>query len=276
MSMFRIVSAGALMAALALSGCNKPDEAPVKHAPPVIEPAPPVAAAGASPMSYARKTDAAEVTLKLPRAIAAQPDLHARLYADGVRELNAFAEGAANERAELAGEDSPSQPYSRSIVWSVGADTTKLLSLASLREEYTGGAHGNAAYGSVLWDKALKRTIAPTGLFGANVDAAMDKALCDALTAGKKSRLGETYTPPGADWNCPKWRDTPFELAASTVAGKAGGLRFLIGPYVAGSYAEGTYEPVVPFSAFARYLKPAYADEFAGSPKPPAAAAGLR
>ena len=274
MSRFRIVSASALVATLALSGCNKPDEAAVRHAPPVIEAAPPVAASGASPMSYAQKTDAAEVTLKLPRTIATQPDLHARLYADGVRELNAFIEGAANERAEMEGEGAPTQPYERTITWTVGADTTKLLSLSSLQSEYTGGAHGNAAYGSVLWDKALKRPIAPTGLFGANVDAAMDKALCDALTAEKKARLAETYTPPGADWNCPKWRDTPFELAASTVAGKAGGLRFLIGPYVAGSYAEGTYAPVVPFSAFARHLKPAYADEFAGSPRPaPATAA---
>ncbi len=274
MSWFRILSAGALMAALALSSCKKPDEAPVEHAPPVIETAPPVATGGASPMNFAQKTDAAEVTLKLPRAIAAQPDLHARLYADGVRDLKAFAEGAANERAELAGEDGPSQPYERTITWTVGADTSKLLSLSSLQSEYTGGAHGNAAFGSVLWDKALKRTISPTGLFGANVDAAMDKALCDALIAEKKARLAETYTPPGQDWNCPKWRDTPFELAASTMAGKAGGLRFLIGPYVAGSYAEGTYEPVVPFSAFSRYLKPAYADEFAGSPRPtPAAAA---
>lgn len=268
MSRFRIVSAGALMAALALSGCKKPDEAPVKHAPPTIEATTPAPAGAASPMSYAQKTAAAEVTLKLPPAIATQPDLHARLYADGVRELNAFVEGAANERAEMEGEGAPTQPYERTITWTVGADTTKLLSLSSLQSEFTGGAHGNAAFGSVLWDKALKRTIAPTALFGANVDAAMDKALCDALIAEKKARLVETYTPPGPDWACPKWRDTPFELAASTVAGKAGGLRFLIGPYVAGSYAEGTYAPVVPFSAFARYLKPAYADEFAGSPRP--------
>lgn len=274
MSRFRIVSAGALMAALALSGYKKPDEAPVKHAPPTIEATTPAPAGAASPMSYAQKTAAAEVTLKLPPAIATQPDLHARLYADGVRELNAFVEGAANERAEMEGEGAPTQPYERTITWTVGADTTKLLSLSSLQSEFTGGAHGNAAFGSVLWDKALKRTIAPTALFGANVDAAMDKALCDALIAEKKARLVETYTPPGPDWACPKWRDTPFELAASTVAGKAGGLRFLIGPYVAGAYAEGTYAPVVPFSAFARYLKPAYADEFAGSPRPtPAAAA---
>lgn len=268
MSRFWIVSAGALMTALALSSCKKPEEAPAHNAPPTIEAETPAPAPGASPMHYASRTGAAEVELKLPAAVATQPDLHARLYADGVRELNAFAEGAANERAEMEGDEAPAQPYSRSITWTVGADTTKLLSLASLQEEYTGGAHGNAAYGSVLWDKALKRTIAPSALFGANVDAAMDKALCDALIAEKKSRLGESYAPPGDFWNCPKWRDTPFELAASTIAGKAGGLRFLIAPYVAGAYAEGTFEITVPFSAFVRYLKPAYADEFAGAPRP--------
>ena len=45
---------------------------------------------------------------------------------------------------------------------------------------------------------------------------------------------------------------------------------FLIGPYQVGPYAEGSYEVTVPQAAFRALLAPAYADEFAGTPKPEA------
>lgn len=272
MSAKRIMTTGVAVAALALVwGCKKPEAPAHKGAPPPVVAADGTPAATASPMSYSATSPAAEVELKLPPALAHEPDLHARLYAEAVRDLKAFAEGAANERAESEGEEgdtAPTQPYSKSIDWSVAADTSKLMSLSSISSEYSGGAHGNAAYASILWDKALKRLIAPTALFGPGADAAMDKALCDALIAEKKSRLGDNYTPPGPEWSCPRWRDTPFVLTASTTPGKAGGLTFLLAPYLVGAYAEGTYEVTVPLSAFARYLKPAYADEFAGAPRP--------
>jgi len=272
MSAKRMVMTGAALAVLALAwGCKKPEAPAHRPAPPPAAGADATPAAAATPMSYSSTSPAAVVELKLPAALAHEPDLHARLYAEAVRDLKAFAEGSANARAEEVGEDpdsAPAQPYSKSIDWSVAADTTKLMSLSSIASEYSGGAHGNAAYASLLWDKALKHLIAPTALFAPGADAAMDKALCDALIAEKKSRLGDNYTPPGADWNCPKWRDTPFVLTASTTPGKAGGLTFLLAPYLVGAYAEGTYEVTVPLSAFARYLKPAYADEFAGAPRP--------
>ena len=268
MTALRILSLGLAAAVLVLpAGCKKPEAAPGKAAPAPIEAAPAIPAGAAAPLSFADKSDAAEVSLKLPAALARQPDLHARIYAEDVASLRQFSEGAANERAELGGEGGPTQPYERTIEWSMGADTSKLLSVWSLQAEYTGGAHGNSSFNAVLWDKALKRLIAPTALFNPGVDAAMDKALCDALTAEKKRRLEATYQPPGPDtWSCPKWRTVSFTLSPSTEPGKAAGLTFLIAPYVAGAYAEGDYRITVPHSAFAGFLKPAYADEFAGSP----------
>jgi hypothetical protein len=239
MSSKRILIAGVAIAAVGLAwGCKKAEAPAARPTAPATSAPAETPAATPVPSSYSAKTDAAEVELKLPDAIKTQPDLQARLYSEGVANLKSFAEGAASERAEAAGEEGAVQmpPYSRSIEWSVGADTSKLLSLSSLTSEYTGGAHGNAAYGAVLWDKALKRLVGPAGLFAADADAAMDKALCDALTAEKKQRLGETYTAPGPDsWTCPKWRQTPFSLAPSTTAGKAGGLTFHIAPYIAGA-----------------------------------------
>jgi len=269
MGIGRILTTVALAAALAASaGCERKDDKVARPGQPPVDAAESTPADAAAPLTFSEDNEHAKVGLKLPEAIKRQPDLHARLYAEGVKDLKAFAEGAAGERAELEGQGMEIPPYMREIEWNVGADTGKLMSLWSLQSEYTGGAHGNAAYGAALWDKALKRMVSANQLFDRGADPVLDKALCDAIIAAKRERLGAEYVPPGQDWNCPKWRDTVFALAPSTQAGKAGGLVFLLPPYAVGPYAEGTYEVTVPLSAFAGEVAAAYADEFAGGPQP--------
>lgn len=259
------VAALALLVAagLTVAGCKKKEEATVPIGPAPVDAAPSTPAEAGAPLSFANKTADAEIALKLPAELARQPDLHARLYADGVKELKAFSEGATGERAEAGAEGIP--PYSKEITWSLGADTGKLLSLERTDYEFAGGAHPNHSSQAVLWDKSLKRLVQPGQLIRGD-GAGLDKALCDALYAAKKDRLGADATPPGDGWECPKWSSTPFVLVPSTTGGKAGGLKFLIAPYVAGPYAEGGYEVVVPLSAVQGSLAAAYADEFAGQP----------
>ncbi len=261
-----------LFALTALAGCNrdKPTEtpaAPVTAAPgAVVTPAD-----AAAPMTYESKTPFAEVSLTLPVAIKAQPDLHARLYAASVRDLREFTEGAQADRTE-AGGDEGMAPYDKSIEITPGAETGKLFSLIRIDSEYTGGAHPNASYAAILWDKALKREVPAADLFTKTGDlTVLDNALCAAINAEKRKRdpQAQIVSLMGAEWKCPRAATTPFVLATGTQPGKAGGLVFLIGPYLVGPYAEGTYEVTVPQSAFRSLLAPAYADEFAGEPKPP-------
>ena len=107
---------------------------------------------------------------------------------------------------------------------------------------------------------------------GANL-AALDTALCASINAEKKKRdpSAQTVSLTGGDWICPRAATTPFVLAQGQTPGKAGGLVFLIAPYLVGPYAEGTFEVTVPQSAFRALVAPAYADEFGGEPKPAAA-----
>lgn len=252
-----------------LSACNREREAeapaPAAGTPALVTPAD-----AAAPMAYESKTPFAEVSLKLPVAIKTQPDLHARLYAAGVQDLRQFTEGAQADRTE-AGGDQGMAPYAKSIEITPGAETSKLFSLIRTDYENTGGAHPNAAFAAVLWDKALKREIAAVDLFGRPGNlAALDAALCAAINAEKKTRdpAAQTVSLTGGDWKCPRAAATPFVLAAGTQPGKAGGLVFLIGPYVVGPYAEGSYEVTVPQDVFRTLLAPAYADEFGGAPKP--------
>ena len=264
-----------LAVAATLAGCNRDKAA---------EPAPPAATAGtgaivtpadaAAPMAFESKTAFAEVSLTLPVAIKAQPDLHARLYAAAVRDLREFSEGAQADRTE-AGGDEGMGAYNKSIEITPGAETGKLFSLIRTDSEYTGGAHPNSSFAAILWDKALKRELAAADLFTKTGDlSALDTALCAAINAEKRKRdpQARTVSLTGSDmWTCPRAASVPFVLAQGTMPGKTGGLVFLIGPYMVGPYSEGAYEVTVPQSAFRSLLAPAYADEFAGQPKPEAA-----
>ncbi len=263
-----------LIALAALAACNRDrpekaaDATPAAGDTAVVTPA-----EAAAPMAFESKTPYAEISLTLPVALRSQPDLHARLYAANVRDLRTFAEGAQADRTE-AGGDEGLPPYDKTIEFTPGAETAKLFSLMRTVSEFTGGAHPNAQFGAVLWDKSLKREIAAADLFVKPADfTALDQALCAAINAEKRRRdpAAETVSLSGGDtWKCPRAMETPFVLAASTEPGKAAGLTFLVGPYVVGPYAEGTYEVDVPLSAFRALIAPAYAGEFGGGLKPAA------
>jgi hypothetical protein len=252
------------LTAAAMAGCKRKEAAPKPGAAPAAEAPAPVPADAAAPFAYAAKSPQAEVSLKLPAILARQPDLHARLYSEGVRDLKAFAEGAQEDHGE-EGADLP--PYTREVEWQASGETGKLLTLRKQTYEYTGGAHPNSVLDALVWDKAMKRQIAPASLFRAKADfAALDAALCEAVTAARRERVGADFQPDPQSFPCPKWRESTYVLAPSSSGGKAGGLTFLFSPYAVGAYAEGPYEITVPLSVFQAALAPAYADEFDGAP----------
>lgn len=221
----------------------------------------------AAPMGFEDKTAYADVKLTLPEAIKPQTDLHARLYAEEVRKLRQFVEGAQGELTEAGAE--PDRPkYQNTVAITAAAETTKLFSLKRAAYDYSGGAHGNTLTSGVLWDKALKRQIGLADLFRKGADlTALDQALCSALNTAKRARSPDSasITFDSEPFSCPRTASTAFVLTSGTVAGKAAGLTFLIGPYQAGPYVEGGYEIAVPAAVFRSLLVPAYAGEFGGA-----------
>jgi hypothetical protein len=275
MTSARMMKALLLSAAVAatLTSCNRDkDKAAPAAAPPATATVTP-AAAGA-PFAYSDKTPYATVDLKLPEAVRGQPELHTLLYADSVKDLKAFMEGAQSDRTE-AGGDEGMPAYESMIVFDTPVDTGKLFSLARSDYEFTGGAHGNTSYAGVMWDKAMKRMVEPAGLLRPGVAlSALDAALCAAINVEKKKRDPQAETvslkaKTDGMWSCPHAADTPIVLAPGSEPGKAGGLVFLVGPYQVGPYAEGSYAVPVPQAAIRSLLAPAYADEFAGTPVMP-------
>ncbi len=259
-----------LTAALAtgLSACNRDREPAPGEAPAAPGQAAAVTPAdAAAPMGFEQKTPYADVRLTLPDALKRQTDLHARIYAEEVRGLRQFIEGAQGELTE-AGADTDRPKYEKTITVTTALETGKLVSLKRVDFDYSGGAHPNTLSSGILWDKALKRRLGLADLFRKNADlTALDQALCTAINAAKRARVPDSAAVtlggrPGSA--CPRAADTAFVLAPGTVSGKAAGLVFFIGAYQVGPYAEGGYEIAIPASAFRALLAVAYADDFSG------------
>ena len=252
--------------ATTLSACNRDrDPAPAPADAPAAA-AVETPADAAAPMHYEAKTPYADINLVLPEAIKPHPDLHARLYAEEMRKLRQFVEGAQGELTE-AGAATDRPKYENTVTVTAAAETAKLFSLKRTTFDYSGGAHPNTLSNGILWDKALKRQIGLADLFRKGADmTALDQALCSAVNTAKRARVpdGPSITFDSTDFTCPRAATTAFVLTPGTVPGKAAGLTFLIGPYQVGPYAEGGYEIAIPATVFRSLLTTAYAGEFGG------------
>jgi len=257
---------------LALAACNRDGDepAPAEVAVKTDTPAQETPAASPSNLSFADKTEHATVSLTLPEGIKAEPDLHARTYAEEVRSLRQFEEGALAARTEAEGDEGM-PPFEKTVTVTVAGQTDRLFSLRREAFDYSGGAHPNTLTTGIVWDRSLKRVIGAPELFRKGADlTALDQALCTAVNAARRARVPDarTITLEGRDgWSCPGAGETPFVLAPGDQAGKAGGLIFLIGPYQVGPGVEGGYEIAIPQTAFKSMLATAYAGEFAGQPR---------
>lgn len=256
-----LILAAVLTASLA--ACDR--DPPAKKTSATSAAAPAETAAG-SPLAYESKTPYAEVELTLPAAIKAYPALHAALYADEVRALRQFTEGAQGERTE-AGFPPGMPPFAKDITITRSVETSGLLSLRRRDYDFSGGAHPNTLSSGILWDKTRGRRLTPADLFAKGADlTVLDQSLCSAINAAKRQRVPDSkiLNLGGGDFACPRAGATPFVLAPGSAPGKAAGLVFLIDPYQVGPYVEGAYEIAVPAPLFRSLLAPEYADDFGG------------
>lgn len=149
-------------------------------------------------------------------------------------------------------------------VWSVVTDLPRFLSLSASIYFYTGGAHGNAGYDALLWDREARAVLSAEDLFEnpAALQNALGDAWCKGLARERKQRLGEDYSEDGF-FACPDVSELTV-LAGSSDGQTFNRIGLIAAPYVAGSYAEGTYEVTLPVSAkVIEAVKPEYRAYFA-------------
>lgn len=217
-------------------------------------------------MSTAEETDDYEFDYSWPSAAGRDPALAKILQGRLEKARAEVISQSAEARAESTNNDFPFRKHSLGETWEVVADTPAFLSLSSAISTYGGGAHGNFGFDSLLWDKKNSQIFAATDLFvsPAALEAALKPRYCSMLNKKRADRRGAPVEKGSSDTfdACPQIKQINVLLGSS--GGKTFdriGLRFA--PYVAGPYAEGTYELTLPVDAAAmKAVDPTYRSAF--------------
>ena len=248
--MKRLITVFALAAALA--GCDlfgggggKPDPTPT----PTPTPKPSASATATPPTGGARsvseETDDFLFEYSYPSQAGRIPALAALLDSRMAKNRDDLASEAVQARRDARSNGFPYNKHSYSAAWKVVADLPGWLSLSQEVDTYTGGAHGNSALESLVWDKQAGKALDAIALFSSPdaLDDALGKKFCDALNRERAKRR-EAPVPAHSDDEfdkCPAIGDLEV-LVGSSNRRTFNRLTIYAGPYVAGPYVEGAYE----------------------------------
>lgn len=168
------------------------------------------------------------------------------------RERNELAARAEDGRREARDNGFPFNSYSSYTAWEVVADLPDWLSLSADLSSYSGGAHPNYGFDTIIWDKQKNVKMEPVAFFTSKdaLDKALGPQLCEALNVQREERRGQPVdeTSDSMFDACVKPDETNV-LLGSTNGATFNRIGIQIAPYIAGSYAEGSYEftfPVTP------------------------------
>lgn len=174
---------------------------------------------------------------------AAVPQLVARFTRDMARARAELVAGAEEDQAFRLKEGHEFHGHMASIDYETSGQSDRLLSLRVEQGGFTGGAHGNASVGALLWDRVLQKEIAVADLFTApqNMDRLLTQHWCDALSAAREEKRGQ---PAGTGLfdDCPKLEEIAIIPADRNANQRFDTLVLVASPYVAGPWAEGSYE----------------------------------
>lgn len=263
---------GAALAAL-LAGCSSPEEVAkgTGVAAQASASAAPATATAAAPGAVAftdnqgKDDEAREFSYSWPAEVSAVPALVTHLTAERDKLLAEQKAEWEEAKREFAGEGCVScTNRSSEKGWEVVADLPRFLSLSASFYVYSGGAHGNGAFDALVWDREAQAFFDPKALFRseAALQDALGEAWCKALKAERMKRLGEDYYEDGI-FTCPAIADLTV-LAGSSDKRRFNRIGLLAAPYVAGAYAEGSYEVTLPVTPkVLAAVKPDYKAAFA-------------
>lgn len=263
---------GVMLAALAPAACSSP-EAIAEAANTSQTPPPPAPAAPPAPVpGTAQFTDNAkqgeagrDFSYAWPAKVSAVPALTLRFTAERDALLAEQKADWEESLREFAGSDCfgcVNRSFEKT--WEVVADLPRFLSLSASFYAYTGGAHGNGAYDALVWDREAEAAFDPKAMFRSPeaLQSALGEAWCKALKAERQQRLGPDYSDDGF-FQCPPVADLTV-LVGSSDNKAFNRIGLLAAPYVAGSYAEGTYEVTLPVTpAVLAAIRPEYRAAFA-------------
>ena len=208
--------------------------------------------------------DLYEFQYSYPAAAAAVPELKARLDARSKQALASLTAAARTDQRSAKTDGYTYFKHAYSTTWKVVTDLPGWLSLSAEGYEFTGGAHGMSHFDALLWNRKTGKTEAPSDLFvsGQALSTAVRDRFCKALDNERAERRN------GADMSGTDFTECIDPLRQTILPGSSNGqtfdrIGFLIAPYEAGPYAEGSYEITLPVdAAVMRALRPQYRSSF--------------
>ncbi len=217
---------------------------------------------------------AVDMHASLPRSATRDPQLLKRLRDDVTRVFQEIREQGNGDYAEF-GSDS-FNPYSLNLNWTERFVSDRYLSLLEVAYYYTGGAHGNTGYTSLVWDLSVGQEIGLPDILDNTDDGsaalkAIARSLRSALIEEKMLRNGYSEEEARNDDGLNELKASleamgTFAFVPAREPDKVAGLTFVYGPYYLGSYAEGDYQLFVPAAVFSEFLNPGFAALFGGEP----------
>lgn len=240
-----------------LAACNPGGETddPAQDATPSPPPPPETPDTPASPSALggarqvSERTDLFMFEYSYPQAAGDTEGLAGWLDSRLERERAQLSARAAQGREEASDNGFPFNTYSSETAWEVVADLPDWLSLSASQSYYYGGAHPNYGFDTIVWDKQEGTALEPIAFFTSPeaLDRALGPQLCEALNAEREKRRGEPVDEDSDDTfsACIKPDETNL-LLGSTSGENFDRIGIRIAPYLAGPYAEGTYEFTFP------------------------------
>ena len=185
---------------------------------------------------------------RTPPEAGLEPNLLRAMRGEALTEATKARQRARKDRTQAETAGFPFRKHDYWTDWTVAANTKRLLVLQGTSWQFTGGAHGNTGYAARLWDKQTGHTIPLEALFTdwPRARRLLEPAYCAALEQQRREKRGTTRLMDDFE-TCPPLAEQ-FILPASAPADRtASSVRILLAPYVAGPFAEGTYEINLPW-----------------------------
>ena len=218
------------------------------------------------------ETQAVEFDFNLdPAVIAFDPEVAQMLADEGVREALSFAKEASAEKTQQDNEFF--RPWALGLDWELVAEAGDIGAVEITTYMETGGAHPNTFSETRIYRKG-GQIMSARDFFSDpdSAEATLSELVRKRLMAARMERVGDFMSEAEAAESVDGvlgeglYRNLEPGLAGSAEAGRIGGLKIHIDPYVIGPYAEGAYDITVPQAEFRDLIRPEYRDLFAGEP----------
>ena len=224
-------------------------------------------ASGGGASKVEESTDLYEFDYSYPAEAGRIPALKAWLDGERDKARKQLIEDATAGRAEAKESGFEYHAYASGRAWEKVTETPRFLSLSAQIYDYSGGAHPNHGTDSLLFDKQAGTRLVPLDLFASKAafDAVIRQPFCALLDTERGKRRGEPVVrDKGMFDDCIKPSEQTVILGSSN-AQTFDRVGVLVGPYAAGSYAEGDYEFTLPVTtALIKAVKAEYRGEFSG------------